>query len=137
MKQMDAAVKTILSHHPAAQAIYLFGSFCTKNERDDSDVDIALLLAPDEAKRTGPLLQSRLCLDLEDLFGKNVDLINLRCVSTVLQKEIIAAERRIYDGDTKAADEFEMLTLSQYQKLNEERAEIVASALAGGRFHGV
>ncbi len=28
-----------------------------------------------------------------------------------------------------------MLTLSYYGKLNEERAEIVASALADGRFH--
>ena len=137
MKQLHPVVKAILSHHPAAQAIYLFGSFGTEKERDDSDVDIALLLAPDEAKRTGTLLQSPLCLDLEDLLGRNVDLINLRCVSTVLQKEIIFAERRIYDGDTKAANEFEMLTLSRYQKLNEERAEIVASALAGGRLHGV
>lgn len=135
--QLDPVVKAILSHHPAAQAIYLFGSFGTENERDDSDVDVALLLAPDEAKRAGSLLQSGLCLDLENLLGRNVDLINLRCVSTVLQKEIIAADRRIHDGDTKAADEFEMLTLSQYQKLNEERAEIVASALAGGRLHGV
>jgi len=55
----------------------------------------------------------------------------------VLQKEVIAADLRIYTGDEYAADEFEMLTLSRYQKLNEERAEIVEEALAGGRFHQV
>ena len=39
---------------------------------------------------------------------------------------------RIYDGDWFAVEEFEMLTLSYYQKLNEERADIVFSALSGG-----
>jgi hypothetical protein len=55
----------------------------------------------------------------------------------VLQKEVIAANRRIHDGDSGSADEFEMLVLSLYQKLNEERAGVVESALAGGRFHEV
>ncbi|MEA3396520.1 MAG: nucleotidyltransferase domain-containing protein, partial [Chloroflexota bacterium] len=69
-----------------------------------------------------------------DLLKKKVDLINLRRVPTVLQKEVIAADRRIYHADEYAADEFEMLTLSYYQKLNEERAEIIEDALATGRF---
>jgi uncharacterized protein len=63
-----------------------------------------------------------------------VDLINLRQVSTVLQKEVIAADRRIYLADEYAAAEFEMLTLSYYQKLNKERATIIRDALATGRF---
>jgi hypothetical protein len=73
--------------------------------------------------------------DLETLLGKEVDLINLRRVPTVLQEEVVVADGRIYDGDWFAAEEFEMLTLSYYQKLNEERAEIVSSALSSGRFH--
>ncbi|MCD6344548.1 MAG: hypothetical protein J7M17_02930, partial [Anaerolineae bacterium] len=58
----------------------------------------------------------------------------------VLQKEVIAADRRIYPAisewpaDEYAADEFEMLTLSYYQELNEERADIIEDALATGRF---
>ena len=74
---------------------------------------------------------------LETLLEKEVDLINLRRVPTVLQKEVVVADCRIYEGDRCAAEEFEMLTLSYYQKLNEERAEIVASALTDGRFHSL
>jgi len=47
------------------------------------------------------------------------------------------AERRIYTGDEYAAEEFEMLTLSYYQKLNEERAGVLAEGLRSGRFYDV
>lgn len=100
-------------------------------------MDIAVLLPPDEAKQAGSLAMSKPMMALEQLLGKDVDLINLRRVSTVFQKEITLAERRIFCGDNYAADEFEMLVMSFYLKLNEERADIVASALAGGRFYQV
>lgn len=137
MNQVKLAIDAVLSHYPTVQAIYLFGSFATENERPDSDADVALLFAPDEAKTFGSLIRSRLHSELEHLFCRDVDLINVRSVSTVLQKEIIAADRRVYVGDEKAAAEFEMLTLSLYQKLNEERSEIIESAIAGGRLHQV
>jgi PHD/YefM family antitoxin component YafN of YafNO toxin-antitoxin module len=47
------------------------------------------------------------------------------------------ADRRIYCADAYAADEFEMLTLSYYQKLNEERREILAEGLRSGRFYDI
>ena len=43
-------VRTVLRHYPDTQAIYLFGSYGTENEWPDSDVDIALLLPPEQAK---------------------------------------------------------------------------------------
>lgn len=45
------------------------------------------------------------------------------------------ADRRVYTGDEYAADEFEMLTLSFYQKLNQERAEVLVEGLQSGRFY--
>jgi predicted nucleotidyltransferase len=129
--------KTVLQCYPGAQAIYLFGSYGTEDEWPESDVDVAVLLAPDESKKAGSMVMSELALVLQSLLKKDVDLINLRRVSTVLQKEIVVADRRIYTGDLYATDEFEMLTLSNYQKLNEERAGIIGSALADGRFHQV
>ncbi len=65
------------------------------------------------------------------------DLINLRTAPVILRKEIIAANRRIYCANEYAADEFKMLTLSYYQKLNEERRGIVESGLSTGRFYDV
>jgi len=126
MNARDAIIRTVLEHYPDTQAIYLFGSYGTEQEWPDSDVDIAVLLPPEEAKKAGLLQMSDLRFDLETLLGKEVDLINLRRVPTVLQKEVVVADCRIYVGNEFATEEFEMLTFSYYQKLNEERAEIVA-----------
>ncbi len=128
-------VEIVLKHYPEVQAVYLFGTSGTEDEWPDSDVDVALLFSPAEAVKTGSLLMSDLWLELEKLLKKNVDLINLRLVNTVFQKEIISADRRIYCADEYAVDEFEMLVLSYYQKLNEERADILKEALKSGRFH--
>ena len=130
---VDELVDAVLAVYPDTQAIYLFGSYGTDDEWPASDVDIALLLPPAQAKQAGSLMMSQLSVELESLLKRDVDLINLRRVSTVFQKEIIFAERRIFCADEYAADEFEMLTLSYYQRLNEERAEIIEDALATGR----
>lgn len=137
VKTIEGIISTLLAAYPATQAIYLFGSYGTENEWPDSDVDIALLLPPDEAKKAGALVMSEWHFALESLLKKDVDLVNLRQVSTVFQKEIIMAERRIFCADDYAADEFEMLVLSLYQKLNEERAELLAEGLRSGSFYNI
>lgn len=128
---------TILAHYPNAQAIYLFGSHGTDSAWNDSDVDIGLLLPPDESKRAGNLTFNHAHLSLEHFFGRDVDLINLRQAPTVLQKEIVMDDRRIFCANTYSADEFEMLAISYYQKLNEERADIMAEGLRSGSFYNV
>ena len=85
-------VHTIRTHYPNVQAVYLFGSYGTEQQWPDSDADIVLLLPADEAKRAGSLAMTDLHAALERLLGTEVDLINLRQVSTVFQKEIIMAE---------------------------------------------
>lgn len=137
VKTIEGIISTLLAAYPATQAIYLFGSYGTENEWPDSDVDIALLLPPDEAKKAGALVMSEWHFALVSLLKKDVDLVNLRQVSTVFQKEIIMAERRIFCADDYAADEFEMLVLSLYQKLNEERAELLAEGLRSGSFYNI
>jgi predicted nucleotidyltransferase len=133
----EQIIQTILTHYPQVQAVYLFGSYGTMDERPSSDVDIALLLPHDEAKAVGSLLLGKLHLALAELLGKEVDLVNLRQVSTVFQKEIVMTGQQIYCADEYAAAEFEMLTLSYYQKLNEERREILAAFAESGRAYDV
>ena len=133
MCENNEIIRIVLEHHPKAQAIYLLGSHGTVYEREDSDVDIAILLPHQEAKEIGSLTLSDLRFDLEDFLEKKIDLINLRQVSTVFQKEIIMSECRIYCANQYATDEFEMLTISYYQKLNEERAETIEDIVETGR----
>lgn len=135
MDAEEIIVRTVLTHFPKVQGVYLFGSFMTENEWPDSDIDLALLLSPEEAKLYKSLAISDCATELSGIFGKEVDLLNVRQVPTVFRKEIVMCGRLLYSGDRLAVDEFEMLTLSAYQKLNEERAGIVEAALEDGRFY--
>jgi len=133
MSRHDPITPIILRHYPAVQGIYLFGSYGTADEWPDSDVDLALLLPPAQAKAAKSLALSQCRFELEDALGKEVDLLNARQVSTVFQKEIIFGGRLLYCADQYAVDEFEMLVISYYQKLNEERREILPGGVLQNR----
>ena len=137
MNEYDVIVRSIVEHYPAAQAIYLFGTYGTADEWPDSDVDIAVLLPPEEARQQPQLMLTPCHYALADALGKPVDLLNVREVSTVFQKEIVAFGRPLYCADDNAVAEFEMLTLSHYQKLNEERQAILESFQETGRAYDV
>ena len=129
----ETIVKTVLSCYPDAEAIYLFGSYLTPDQQQDSDVDIAVLFPYEKAKVLKNIAMSD-CRDaLENVLKKTVDLINLRTVNTVFQNEIIQQGRIIYQQNERSVDEFEMQVMSFYQKLNEERAGILEDILASGR----
>jgi uncharacterized protein len=130
-------VRIVLIHYPAVQGIYLFGSHGTEQKWPDSDVDIALLLPHEQAKREKHLILSQCRLDLENALAKEIDLLNARQISTVFQKEIIGGGALIYCSDRNAVDEFEMLVISYYQKLNEERRDILESFYRTGRAYAV
>jgi predicted nucleotidyltransferase len=133
-KQLVASIKQC---YPAVQGIYLFGSFATGSVSIESDVDIALLLPHQIAKQSASLALSNLHMMLEQQLNRSVDLINLRLVSTVLQMQVVETGRLLDRADPYAIAEFEMLTLSFYQKLNEERKEILQDFWKTGRAYQV
>ena len=137
MDKIEDIIEVVLAVYPNTQATYLFGSYGTADEWPDSDVDIALLLPTAAAKEAGSLLLGELHLGLQSLLNKEVDLLNLRQVSTVMQKEVVFGGRRIYCADEYATAEFEMLVLSFYQKLNEERREILEAFRESKRAYAV
>ena len=137
MPRQEAIIKTVLDFYPDVEAIYLFGSYGTEDEKPDSDVDIALLFPPRRAKAVKSLALSECWSSLTKILQKNVDLVNLRLVNTVFQHEIIQNGRLLYVKGENAVDAFEMAVLSSYQKLNEERAGILEEIYKSGRiFNG-
>jgi uncharacterized protein len=137
MKEYETIVRIILEHYPSTQAIYLFGTYGMADEWPDSDVDLAVLLPPEDARRQPHLMLAPCHYALADALGRPVDLLNARHVSTVFQKEIIQSGRLLYSGDESAIAEFEMLTLSLYQKLNDERKAILDAFEETGRAYAV
>ncbi len=137
MNPEKAIIQIIRESHPDVQAIYIFGSYDTQQYWADSDIDIALLLPPPRAESRG-LLELNACREvISDFVRRRIDLINLRQASTVFQKEIIASGRVIYLSDQCAVDEFEMLVISYYQKLNQERRELLDDFARTGRAYDV
>jgi uncharacterized protein len=130
-------IEIILKYYPAVQGIYLFGSHGTEKAWPTSDIDIALLLPPAQSREEQNLSRSRCRGELEEALHQAVDLLNARQVATVFQKEIIAADRLLYCPDRYAVDEFEIMVMSAYQKLNEERRDILASFHQTGRAYAL
>ncbi len=128
--QTQQIIDTILGYYPDTQAIYLFGSYGTEYERPDSDIDLGLLLPVLHAKNEGSLTLKECWYALTSTLNRPVDLINLRIVNTVFQFQILQTGSLIFTNDIYAIDEFEMLTLSYYQKLHEERSDILKEIIS-------
>lgn len=120
MKVDFEEIKSFILEELAAELIYLFGSYASGKERPDSDLDLAFLSSKeiDDYQRflTAQKLASKL--------NTEVDLIDLKKASKVFKVQIIQG-RLLYAKDKKQKQEFEMLTLKKYARLNEERKEII------------
>ncbi len=106
-------------------AVYLFGSAAHGELRSDSDLDVAFLgsTAPDSEA------VFRAAQDLTLRIGREIDVLDLSRASTVMRAQVVGSGRRIFTGDESATDTFEMLALSDYARLEEERAETISSFL--------
>jgi hypothetical protein len=63
---------------------------------------------------------------IASLLGRDVHLMDLNQVSTVMQAQVIAKGKVILDREPNRRREFFILILKKYARLNEERAPILA-----------
>ena len=126
------AVELVREAIPDVVAVYAFGSRAHGTSRSESDLDLAVL-AP---RRLPAELRWTLQEQLARRLRVNVDLIDLRSVPTVMQKEIVATGNVVFGLDAPARRAFEGLVFSSYARLNEERREILQRVLEDGRVHG-
>lgn len=134
---LQALSDSILTRFPDTQAMYLFGSAAAGEMTQNSDIDIAVLLPVLQAGTADMELTIEVRPVLEETAGRPVDLINMRMVSVVFKKEIIFTGERFFTADIPAAEEFEMLTMSYYQKLKDERREILEELFRSKRSYAI
>ncbi|WP_322558234.1 type VII toxin-antitoxin system MntA family adenylyltransferase antitoxin [Halomonas sp.] len=128
---LAAVTKYLAATLPSLQAIYLFGSQATGEATAASDIDLAVLLA-------SPLpLEQRWQLsgELADRLGADVDLIDLRQASTVLQHQVVTTGQRLWHRGLDS-DEFELIVQSEYWDLAIQRRPLIADIKQRGRVHG-
>ena len=114
------------------EAIYLFGSQVTGLARNESDIDIAVLcLKPISAEIRWELAQN-----LAILLNCDVDLLDMREASTVMQWQIIKTGKKIFCADIKKNAFFETYVLCDYIRLNEQRHLILEDIKKRGSIYG-
>jgi len=111
----------LLAFNPVA--VYHFGSSAPggRPARAGSDIDLAFF-APEPCPPYAVFMAGQ---EIARAAGRDVDLIDLRRCGDVIAAQVVGAGRRIYTADPLRADEFEMLALARYARLNEERHEIL------------
>jgi predicted nucleotidyltransferase len=114
-----AVIRQLESLSP--MAVYLFGSYGTPAQHPGSDLDFAIL-ARDSIN---PVLLFELANTLSNRLGREVDLLDLSTASTVMAKEVLRTGERLIVNDLIATQTFEMRTLADYARLNEERHPVL------------
>ncbi len=124
-------IKSFLIEELEAELIYLFGSYAVGKTRDDSDLDLAFLSSKeiDDYQRflTAQKLASKLNID--------IDLVDLAKASTVFKTQIIQGDL-LFAKNEQQKQQFELLTLKKYARLNEERKEIIEKIERGAGSRG-
>ncbi|MCK9352708.1 MAG: nucleotidyltransferase domain-containing protein [Gallionella sp.] len=110
-------------------AVYLHGSWASEYERDDSDLDLAILTDHRLELNERVLFQQHIAAELQ--LDSEIDLADLYSANTVFAALVITSGERIYSAG-RDADVFEMKTLASYARLNEERQEILQNIAQRG-----
>jgi predicted nucleotidyltransferase len=127
----DTILRIIRSRVPDPIAVYVFGSTAAGAVHESSDVDLAVLPREPLTPEARWDLQQELAVAL----SSDVDLVDLRSASTVMRFQVVTTGELIHDGDPRERAEFEMLALSMYARLNEERKDILEQVRREGRVY--
>jgi uncharacterized protein len=111
-----AARDALLTIFPNAWALYVYGSFARGDHTASSDVDLAVLLPPDE--QINDLLGT--LNELSARVGREVDLVDLRRVSDVLRREVLAEGFVLFVAHPGNVLEWEGNAMTRYQQYREE-----------------
>ncbi len=121
----------LLHAFPNALGIYAFGSRVQGTANAQSDLDLAVLVAG----YADPLQLFEMANQLADKLGYEVDLLDLRAASTVMQYQVITTGRRLWAKDVQA-DLFDVFVLNEKLDFDELRAEQLNEIRETGRIYG-
>lgn len=121
-KKTEILITEFLKDHiPGLIAIYIFGSVADNSATPHSDIDIAFLTF----QKISPVEKWKIQEKLASELNQDVDLIDLKDATTILQTEVVENGKLIYSVDPYQVNHFEMITYSMYADLNESRQDIL------------
>ena len=127
----QAAISSIRTAFPNTLAIYLFGSRANGTANSDSDLDLAVLVAG----YAEPLQLWDISNDLAEIAGCDVDLLDMRAASTVMQYQILQTGRCLWANKLEA-DLFGCFVLSEKLYFDQARAGLLDDIQKRGTVYG-
>lgn len=128
---MQNLCEIILKAFPNTLAIYAFGSRINGTVSAQSDLDLAVLVAG----YAPPLKLWEVASDLADVAGCEVDLLDMRAASTVMQYQILQTGRRLWANELEAGL-FECFVLSEKLEFDYARAGLLNDISQRGFVYG-
>lgn len=127
----ERIVDLLQARLPGLLGIWLFGSQASDHAGPGSDIDLAVLVAGKADVLQLWDIGQELALSLD----RDVDLLDLRAASTVMQYQVITTGRRLWQKDASAAL-YESAILSDKTELDTARAPLLGDIAREGRVHG-
>lgn len=124
-------LQRLQAEFPDLLAVYAFGSRITGDAREDSDLDLAILVAG----YADPIRLFQLSGDLTEITACPVDLLDLRAASTVMQYQILTTGQRWWAANTQAAL-YEAAMLSEKTELDMARRPLLEEIETRGTIYG-
>jgi predicted nucleotidyltransferase len=117
---------------PSLIAIYAFGSRVQGTANAQSDLDLAVLVEG----YADPVVLWELSAKLAVIAGCEVDLLDMRAASTVMQYQILTKGKRWWTKEALSVGLFEAMVLSEKTNFDEARALLLADIQARGSVYG-
>jgi uncharacterized protein len=132
----QGAIQLITQALPNVLAIYVFGSRVGDNSMPESDLDMAVLVAG----YANTVTLWNLAMEIANSINCDVDLLDMRAASTVMQYQILSTGLRIWQSDEPEValnvGLYECAMLSEMTTLNEARAGLIADIQESGSIYG-
>lgn len=131
-KEIKEKVIEFIKSEFEVRFIYLFGSFARGEGRADSDIDVAIY----GKKLFEPYELFTKANELGFIIKRDVQLIDLRDVSTVFASQIVGNKEILFCNDENLSFEYDIRAFKDYAKLNEERQIVIEAIKRDGRING-
>lgn len=124
-------ISTLQTIWPQILAVYAFGSRIQGQARPDSDLDLALLVAG----YADPLQCWATAQELALTLGCDIDLLDLRAASTVMQYQVLTTGQCLWAKQPEAGL-FECFVMNEKLDLDMARAGLLDDIAQEGKIYG-
>jgi len=107
-------------HLPDLKLLYLFGSHASHQASKNSDIDLAVL----NVNALPSIERWEIQQKMAEQLNVDVDLVDLLVASTVLRNQVVHKGICLFDAKNYQS-KFEMQTMSMYQRLSDERSDLM------------